>query len=287
LKRICAEAIRLLKSGESFVQVTILASSGSVPRESGACMLWLADGSIRGTVGGGSLEAGVIRLAPQVFEARNGQTINIVLDGSDAVAAGMICGGSATVRLDYVDAEVRSNLEHFEALDATIKSGADADGTVYIFGAGHCGMALAPVLSALEFRTAIIDDREEFANSSRFPLADEIVVPQSMDLSFADYEWGAHSYIVIVTRGHVHDQLVLESALKTNAGYIGMIGSSKKRESIYKKLLEKGYTQADLDRVCSPIGIPIDAQTPEEIAISIAAELIKERTSKRKTAPQV
>lgn len=156
-----------------------------------------------------------------------------------------------------------------------------SDGTVYIFGAGHCGEKLAHILHTVSFGVVIVDDREEFANQTRFPEADDIIVPESMEDPFDRTDFGADSYIVVVTRGHVYDEIVLRRALKTNAGYIGMIGSRKKRETIYQHMLDDGYTQADLKRVYSPIGISIGAETPEEIAISIAAELIKARAEKK------
>jgi len=349
VKQLCDEAIGLLESGESFVQATILTSSGSVPRGAGACMLCLSDGSIKGTVGGGALEAGIIKAAPAIFESRRARVIDMVLDGNDAVATGMICGGSATVLMDYIDCENKTNLEFFEALLSALKAGVkanivtvpppdgvagmrsqcllpgggapiagkgiDADvlkalgsggydvftktenhrvymhrvgseGTAYIFGAGHCGEKLAPVLSSVGFRVVVIDDRDEFANESRFPGADEIMVPESIDRAFGQIQWGEDSYIVIVTRGHMQDEIALRGALKTNAGYVGMIGSNKKRESIYQRLLSDGYVQTDLDRVFSPVGIEIGADTPEEIAVSIAAEMINVRFKKRARAVQ-
>ena len=337
MKQICDEAIKLLESKESFVQATILKSSGSMPRGAGACMLVLCDGSIKGTVGGGAIEAGIIRSAPGVFAEKRPRVIDVVLDGNDAVAVGMICGGSATVLVDYIDAKNPGNLVFFKALEQALRKGvqvqivtapsssarsqclllqdgslqgtngfdhdilqtlqnsrnapelpgvylhrAGADGAAYIFGAGHCGEKLAPVLSSVGFCTIVIDDRAEFANSSRFPLADEILVPESMDLVFDQIEFNADSYIIIVTRGHMFDELVLRHALKTQAGYIGMIGSRTKRDAIYKNLLSDGYLPEDLERVYSPIGIPIRDETPEEIAVSITAQLIKVRAERRR-----
>ncbi len=157
-----------------------------------------------------------------------------------------------------------------------------SDGTVYIFGAGHCGEKLAHILHTVGFGTVVIDDRAEFANSARFPDADEILVPKRITDPFDTLQFGADSYIVIVTRGHAHDELVLRKALRTEAGYIGMIGSKKKRETIYNHLLADGYTPEDIGRVHSPIGLPINAETPEEIAVSITAELISIRAKKKK-----
>jgi xanthine dehydrogenase accessory factor len=156
-----------------------------------------------------------------------------------------------------------------------------SDGTVYIFGAGHCGEKLAHIVHTVGFETVVIDDREEFANIARIPEADEILVPDKLDAPFDTLVFGPDSYIVIVTRGHIHDEVVLRRALQTPAGYIGMIGSKKKRETIYRHLMDEGFTGADIARVYSPIGIDISAETPEEIAVSITAELIKVRASKK------
>lgn len=156
-----------------------------------------------------------------------------------------------------------------------------SDGTVYIFGAGHCGEKLAHIVYTVGFRTVVIDDRSEYANATRIPEADEFLVPKKLEEPFDTIAFGPDSYIVIVTRGHMHDEVVLRRALKTSAGYIGMIGSKNKRETIYRHLLDEGFTQADIDRVYSPIGISIGADTPEEIAVSITAELIRVRAEKK------
>ncbi len=151
------------------------------------------------------------------------------------------------------------------------------EGCVVIFGAGHVSQALAPLARGVGFRTVVCDDREEFANRDRFPSADEVLVLDSFEDPLNGVEIGEESYLVIVTRGHAHDQTVLGRALATTAGYIGMIGSRRKRDAIYGALMEEGFTRADLERVCSPIGLDIGAETPEEIAVSIVAELIQAR----------
>ncbi len=146
----------------------------------------------------------------------------------------------------------------------------------FIYGGGHIGYEMAALLERLDFHITVIDDREEFASAQRFPQADRLVVcpfEGAMERLSID----ADSYIIIVTRGHMHDQTVLEQALKTDAEYIGMIGSSTKRDATYKSLLEKGFTQEDISRVHSPIGLNIGAHTPAEIAVSIAAEMIQAR----------
>jgi xanthine dehydrogenase accessory factor len=153
-------------------------------------------------------------------------------------------------------------------------------GTVFIFGAGHVAKQLAAISKMVGFTTVILDDRTEFANLERFPGADQILVLDTFEDSLQGLGIDTNSYIVILTRGHRHDQTVLSQALKTKAGYIGMIGSRKKRDTVYRNLLDGGFTPEDIDRVHSPIGLDIQAETPEEIGVSIVAELILERARK-------
>lgn len=150
-------------------------------------------------------------------------------------------------------------------------------GTVYIFGAGHVSRQVARLTAMVDFRTVVLDDREEFANRQRFPQADEIIVPDNIEKCIKDLPISGDSFLVIVTRGHRYDLTVLAQALQTNTGYIGMIGSHRKRDTIYRALREAGVTEEQLAKVYSPIGLPIGAETPEEIAVSIVAELIKVR----------
>ncbi len=158
----------------------------------------------------------------------------------------------------------------------------DQAGNVLIFGAGHVGQAIARLCSMVEFKTTIIDDRVEYANPVRFPLADQIIVPQSIPEVFVELSVDDSTYIVVVTRGHLQDQIVAEWALKTNAGYIGMIGSRHKWRLIQTALAQQGFTREDFSRIRTPIGIDIGAETPDEIGISIVAELIQCRAVKKK-----
>ena len=151
---------------------------------------------------------------------------------------------------------------------------------IFIFGAGHVGFQLAKIAHITDFQTVIIDDRKEFANSERFPNAREIHAVKHFPNAFDNLTIDNNSYIVILTRGHLHDQTVLEGALKTDPVYIGMIGSKTKRNQIYKNLEEKGVSKKELNTVYSPIGIEIKAQTPSEIAVSIMGEIINKRYSK-------
>lgn len=157
----------------------------------------------------------------------------------------------------------------------TIKS----DPVLYVFGGGHVSTQIVPLANRVGFKVVVIDDREEFASPERFPSAHS-VLKLPFENVIKNIKVDESSYLVIVTRGHIHDKDVLAQALRTKAKYIGMIGSRRKRQIIYSKLLEEGYTEEDLKRVHSPIGLDIGAETPEEIAVSIVAELIKIRAGK-------
>ena len=148
--------------------------------------------------------------------------------------------------------------------------------TVYLFGAGHVSQQIAPLAKRVQFKVVVIDDREMFANRERFPEADEVIVSE-FETCFEQLQIDDSSYIVIVTRGHLYDGFVLEQAVKTDARYIGMIGSKKKIHILYQNLMKKGIPKETLDRVYAPIGLDINSETPEEIAVSIVAQLIKVR----------
>jgi xanthine dehydrogenase accessory factor len=152
--------------------------------------------------------------------------------------------------------------------------------SLHIFGAGHVAAPTAELAVKVGFEVIVMDDREEFASPARFPDAVQTRVVAGFDDALPHTSFDGNDFIVIVTRGHLHDKVVLGQALKTPAAYIGMIGSRKKRDAIYAALLEEGFNQQDIDRVHCPIGIPIGAETPEEIAVSIVAELIQKRAER-------
>ena len=151
-----------------------------------------------------------------------------------------------------------------------------SDPALYVFGGGHVSSQIVPLASRVGFSTVVIDDRPEFAESSKFPDAKEVRLLE-FEHVMKNLPVDSSSFLVIVTRGHLHDKSVLTQALRTDARYIGMIGSRRKRDIIYEKLLEEGFAKADLARVHSPIGLDIGAETPAEIAVSIVAELILKR----------
>jgi xanthine dehydrogenase accessory factor len=153
--------------------------------------------------------------------------------------------------------------------------------TVAVCGAGHVGQALAPAAAAAGFRVVVLDDRAEFASSARFGAAAEVQVLESFDDAFGRFDVTRRTFVVIVTRGHAHDYTVLSQALRSPAGYIGLMGSKAKRAKVFTALRDAGFSDHDLARVFTPIGIAIGAETPAELAVSITAELIKVRAETR------
>jgi xanthine dehydrogenase accessory factor len=250
------EIVRIKAEGEEAALVTIVSATGSTPREEGAKMLVKPDGSILGTIGGGSLEAQVIEEAVKVIKQGKPKRLHMSLTAKEAEEVGMICGGELEVFIEPIPTSP----------------------TLYLFGGGHISLSLAKIGKLLGFKIAVIDDRADFANADRFPEVD-MVLAEDFTKSFPKLKIDKSSYIVIVTRGHQHDELVLEWAVGTPAKYIGMIGSKTKNETIFSHLLAKGISKEQLDRVHAPIGLKIEAQTPEEIAVSILAEVIKVRRS--------
>ncbi len=159
-------------------------------------------------------------------------------------------------------------------------------GVLYLFGAGHVSREVNDLAARVGFMTVVLDDRAEYANRQRFAQPAEVIVLKSFDNCLADLKLDDDSYVVIVTRGHVYDRIVLEQALRSNAGYIGMIGSNRKRDAVYKALLADGFTVEQLEKVYCPIGLKIETETPAEIAVSIVGELIEKRAQKRKWKSQ-
>ena len=250
------EIVRIKEAGEEAALVTIVSATGSTPREEGAKMLVRPDGTIAGTIGGGSLEAQVIKEAVLVIKQGKPKHLHFTLTDKEAGEVGMICGGDLEVFIEPI-------------MTAPM---------LCIFGGGHISLPLSMMGRLLGFKIAVIDDRADFASAERFPEA-EIVLSDDFSKSFPKLKIDKLSYIVIITRGHKHDELVLGWAVGTTAKYIGMIGSQTKVKAVFSHLLAKGVSKAKLDSVHSPIGLEIEAQTPEEIAISIMAEIVKVRRS--------
>jgi xanthine dehydrogenase accessory factor len=247
------EVIRLRREGKRGVLATIVHTNGSIPSFESSRMLVREDGSIAGTIGGGCVEAEVWAAAKEVLAAEAPRKMVFNLNNEASYDNGLICGGTLEVFVEPILPQP----------------------TLYIFGGGHISMALAQTAHTAGFAIGVVDDREQFANRERFPMAQEIYT--SFDDAFARLQPTTSSYLVIVTRGHRDDMRVLEWAVGSKARYIGMIGSKRKVHSVYQALEREGMAPETFDRVHAPVGLEIGALTPEEIAISIAAELIAVR----------
>jgi xanthine dehydrogenase accessory factor len=248
------EICKLKREGKRAALATIVSVSGSIPSMAAAKMLVREDGSIMGTVGGGRMESDVREGAMEAMIDEKPKTMTFNMDQTPDDETGLVCGGTAQVFIDPL-------------IPAPV---------LYIFGGGHVGLAVYKVALLAGFDVVVADDRELFANRERFPDAREIHSGE-MDATLSELTPGAGSYIAIVTRGHRHDIRVLRWALNTPAHYIGMIGSGRKVLSLFEKLEKEGVARESFKRVFAPIGLDINANTPEEIAISIVAELIAVR----------
>lgn len=246
--------VQVRKRGEMAALATIVKVKGSTPRMEGSKMLVRADGSIVGSVGGGCLEAEVWDAAMKVIAEGTPRRLTFDLTGREETPEGLICGGIMEVFVEPV-------------LPLP---------TLYIFGAGHIGFALSKIAKLTGFRVVVVDDRPAYANTERFPDADEFHV-EDPALMIPKLNINQASYLVIACRGHLEDQQVLAEVVKTPAVYIGMIGSKKKVKTVFSNLKAQGVTEETLSRVHAPIGVPIATETPEEIAVSIMAEMIDVR----------
>jgi xanthine dehydrogenase accessory factor len=248
------ELVRLRRLGQKCALATIVEVRGSIPSFESAKLLVREDGSLAGTIGGGCVEAEVWNAAREVLDTEKPRHLSFNLGQDAAYDNGLICGGQLDVFIEPV---------------LPLAS-------AYIFGAGHISKSLSKVATLAGFRTVVIDNREAFANRERFPEADEVFAEEYEDL-FPKLTINESSYIVIVTRGHRDDMRVLRWALGTPARYLGMIGSKRKTRSVLQELEKEGIPRGQFERLHSPMGLEIGAITPEEIAVSVVAEMISVR----------
>ena len=264
---------KYIEEGIDFVAARVVSTKGSAPRHRDAIMLMREDGTTVGTVGGGLLEAETEKLCRQLLEKKEGSlTHEFMLDEKrkELGALEMGCGGDAVIQIDYISAaDPGSIVEDIKTKDRA-----------YIFGGGHVAKALDPVLRHVDFDTYIIDDRAEYANRERFPEAAETIVCSDFDHCFDEIEPDENSYIIIVTRGHKGDLTVLRQALQKPYAYLGMIGSRRKNSLLFDQLRSEGVSEETLREIHAPIGLEIGSETPEEIGVSIAAEMIQVRAGR-------
>jgi len=248
------EIVRLRKLGQKCAVATIVQVNGSIPSYESAKLLVREDGSMMGTVGGGCVEAEVWNAAREVIASEQPRHLSFSLSTDVVYDNGLICGGQLNVFVEPIIPQPAA----------------------YIFGAGHVSKSISKVASLAGFATVVIDDRDTFANADRFPEAVQIHAGE-YETVFEKLEVRDTSFVVIVTRGHRDDMRVLKWALGTPARYLAMIGSKRKTLSIMKELEKEGIPGEAFDRLHAPMGLEIGAVTPEEIAISVVAEMIAVR----------
>jgi xanthine dehydrogenase accessory factor len=253
------ELLRLRKADMPCVLATVVRTAGSTPRKSAARMLVRADGSIVGTIGGGRIEKEVVDAAVALLKEGAAARPKLLKSHLTHELA-MCCGGEMEV---FIEPQV-------------------PEPPLVICGGGHVAKALAPLARQVGFAPIVVEETEEMSNRDRFPDAAEIVD------SFDVRDWNSvplddNSYVVIVTRDHAIDQKILEQLLERapKLAYLGLIGSRRKIEMFKQRLTAKGFDAALFDRLHAPIGLDIGAETPEEIAVSIVAELIQNRAARR------
>jgi xanthine dehydrogenase accessory factor len=248
------ELVRLRNLGQKCAIATIVDVRGSIPSYESAKLLVREDGSMIGTIGGGCVEAEVWNAAREVIDTEKPKHLNFNLGQDAAYDNGLICGGQLDVFVEPV-----LPLPH-----------------AFIFGAGHISKSLSKVANLAGFATVVIDNRESFANRERFPEA-EAVHAEEYEEVFPKLAINETSYIIIVTRGHRDDMRVLKLALATPARYMAMIGSKRKVINVIRELEKEGLPREAFERIHAPMGLDIGAISPEEIAISVAAEMIAVR----------
>ncbi len=239
-------ALEAADDGRAVALITLVRADASTPRDVGARMCMFAGGAIEGTIGGGKLEAMAMKEALSTLQT--GQPRLVELELSDI---GMECGGRVAVYLDPLVTTPR----------------------LLLFGAGHVGREVSAVCSRLGLAVHVVDDRAEWASEERFPEAAAVLV--------ADFEEAVDQLglrptdrLVLVTRGHAHDQRILEKVVGADVAYLGMSGSRRKVHSVLRSLLEEGVPQEAIDGVRAPIGLDLGGSSPAEIAVSIAAEMV-------------
>ena len=246
-----------LRRGEAASLVTIIRTEGSTPQRVGAKMVVFADGRTVGTIGGGCYENDAFWKARQALQTRRSEVVRYELADDVAEESGLICGGQMEVYIEPLEAAPH----------------------LHLVGAGHVAYHLARAAAPVGFHVHVLDDREKFANRERFPDAVEVTVDSIPDW-LAQANFTANAYVVILTRGHRFDLDALRALAPRELRYLGLIGSRAKVARLYEALRTEGVARERLEHVHAPVGLALGAVTPQEIAVSILAELIAVRHGK-------
>jgi xanthine dehydrogenase accessory factor len=254
VKDVLEAALRAEESGSPAALVTVIATEGSTPQKAGAKMLVYPDGRIVGTIGGGCVEAEMTWRARQSIEARKPQMASYDLTPDQAGEDGLVCGGRMQVFIEPIEGTP----------------------TLCLFGAGHVAQPLARMAKAAGFRVQVADDRIKFANRERFPDVDLLVVDE-FAAAASQMNLGPNSYAVVVTRGHKGDTEALRAVVGKGLRFVGLLGSRPKLVHLVSALEESGVPAEELAEIHCPLGIEIGAVSPEEIAVSVLAQMIAVR----------
>ena len=307
MKEIIKSILSAWSSNEEVMLITIIDRAGSTPRGIGASMLVGNSGLIAGTVGGGLVEKDAIDLGVEALLSRKSFTKHFELNLKDT-SLNMVCGGNLYLHFLYLDKALfedavktieskisseengyiildtaSNHLSYSEDVvvsDGVVSIPVPVPDRVIIFGGGHVSQALVSVLSTVGFSCTVVENRKEFTDKAYFPKAKDVIYSEYESVEDL-IDFRPKDYIVIMTHGHSHDYVVLEKMLHLQQTYIGVMGSRKKREFINQKLRLAGISEDRISSVHAPIGINIGSITPEEVAISIAAEMIKVRAQSR------
>jgi xanthine dehydrogenase accessory factor len=254
VKDVLEAALRAEESGSPAALVTVIATEGSTPQKAGAKMLVYPDGRIVGTIGGGCVEAEMTWRARQSIEARRPQMASYDLTPDQAGEDGLVCGGRMQVFIEPIEGTP----------------------TLCLFGAGHVAQPLARMAKAAGFRVQVADDRIKFANRERFPDVDLLVVDE-FAAAASQMTLGPNTYAVVVTRGHKGDTEALRAVVGKGLRFVGLLGSRPKLVHLVSALEESGVPVEELAEIHCPLGIEIGAVSPEEIAVSVLAQMIAVR----------
>jgi len=249
------EAARRLESGKSVALCTVVEKKGSGPRDVGAKMIVNADGATYATIGGGNVERALVEECLKAIKEHKSRKVTFNLSKSQkegTVGTGMICGGELTMLIDVIEPAPR----------------------LVIVGAGHVALPLAKLASTAGFKVAIVDDERKLANKEKFPMAETIIAGDYTQV-LGKFEFRPTDSVVIAHGEPEHDYAALKAVIEKNTAYVGLLGSPTKKEILTKKLLSEGVKEAYIEALHTPSGLDIGAQTPEEIGISILAEIIK------------
>jgi len=247
MKSILSPVLDLINSsidlGKTVVLATVISTDPGAPVSVGKKLAVDLEGRSAGSFGEEDFDSKVVEMC-----------LETIKKGESTSQSGTFEGNRVEMFLDLIEAPPK----------------------MIIFGAGHIALPLSQIGKTVGFRIVVVDDREEFASRDRFPEADEVKV-LDFDKSADRLNIDSTTYLVLITRGHKHDEIILRSKACEKAAYIGMIGSKRRAAAVLNSLKKDGYSQKFIDRIHTPIGVRIGSQTPEEIALSIAAEVVKVR----------